>query len=244
MRKINIDKEILEDLYINKRLSISKIAKQFKVSDSSVLNRMKEFGIKTRSRIEALKGRRFSEEAKKKMSEAQKGEKHPMYGKHFSEERKKKISEAEKGKYVSEKTRKKISESQKGEKNSFYGRQHTEKTKKKMSESLKGNKHPNYGKYGVKSPKWKGGRKIALAKTKSKRRQLGFKLLNKPFEGSEAHHLQDKETVIYIPKELHRRVSHNNWTGKGMNTIDALALDYLELQILGEKEYGKEKNWH
>ena len=43
------------------------------------------------------KGKHQSEESKKKISEAQKGEKNPNYGKHFSEEYKKKLSEAHKG---------------------------------------------------------------------------------------------------------------------------------------------------
>jgi len=37
---------------------------------------------------EAHKGRKKSEETKRKISEAQKGEKHPNYGKHFSKETK------------------------------------------------------------------------------------------------------------------------------------------------------------
>ena len=46
------------------------------------------------------KGKKMSEEARKKMIEAKKGEKNPMYGKHFSEEHKKKLSEAHKGKNI------------------------------------------------------------------------------------------------------------------------------------------------
>ena len=67
-----------------------------------------------RSEHEAFrKGRRHSEEARKKMSEAKKGkyigEKHPMYGKHPSEETRKKLSEAKKGKRHSEEAKKKMS---------------------------------------------------------------------------------------------------------------------------------------
>ena len=51
------------------------------------------------------------EESKRKMSEAQTGEKNHWYGKHRSEETKKKISEANTGKHPSEETRKKISQS-------------------------------------------------------------------------------------------------------------------------------------
>ena len=46
------------------------------------------------------KGKKMSEEYKKKASEAKKGEKNPNYGKHFSEEQKKKIAEANKGKNI------------------------------------------------------------------------------------------------------------------------------------------------
>ena len=44
-----------------------------------------------------FKGRKHSEEAKRKISEAMKGENHPMYGKYHSEEAKKKMSEAANG---------------------------------------------------------------------------------------------------------------------------------------------------
>ncbi|MFZ2937622.1 MAG: NUMOD3 domain-containing DNA-binding protein [Candidatus Omnitrophota bacterium] len=64
-------------------------------------------------------GKHPSEESKKKMSEARKGEKHFLYGKHHSEETKRKISEANKGhvpwtigQHHSQETRKKISEAQ------------------------------------------------------------------------------------------------------------------------------------
>lgn len=71
----------------------------------------------------------FSEETRKKISEALKGENNPMYGKTHSAEARKKISEARKGK-----------------KNYFYGKHLTEKHKKKISEALKGENNPNYGK--------------------------------------------------------------------------------------------------
>ena len=56
------------------------------------------------------KGKKFSEETKKKMSEA-------MKGKHHSEEHKKKLREANKGKHHSEETKKKMSEAAKGNTN-------------------------------------------------------------------------------------------------------------------------------
>ena len=78
------------------------------------------------------KGRCFSEEHKKKLSEAKKGkyagEKNPMYGKKHSEEVKRKQSYAKKGKKMSAETRKRMSESRKGHLVS-------EETRKKMSEA-------------------------------------------------------------------------------------------------------------
>ena len=57
-----------------------------------------------------------TEEARKKMSEAKKGENNPMYGKHHTEE-----------------ARKKISEANKGENNPMYGKHLSEEARKKMS---------------------------------------------------------------------------------------------------------------
>jgi predicted transcriptional regulator len=201
-KKNNISKEVLEDLYINQKLSSREIAKKLGVSQPTVRSRMKEFGIKSRS-----------------ISEACKGEKSHNYGKHLPEEVKKKISEA-----------------QKGEKSINYGKHHTEEHRRKIGEALKGEKHPMYGKRGEKNHLWKGGIKLVRARNRSKRRQLGFTPLNRPFQGAEAHHLRNKEMVIYIPKELHHRVPHNNWTGENMDIIDNLALDYWKVELLGDIE--------
>ena len=94
------------------------------------------------------KGCHHTEEAKKRMSEAHKGENNGFYGKHHSEETKRKISEKNKGKKLSEETKKKLSEIRKGRKfseehkrkisESNKGKKHTEESKKKMSEKRKG----------------------------------------------------------------------------------------------------------
>ena len=52
---------------------------------------------KTKRKIsKATSGRTFSKATKMKMSDAKKGNNHPMYGKHHSEETKRKISKAKK----------------------------------------------------------------------------------------------------------------------------------------------------
>lgn len=66
------------------------------------------------------KGKKHSDESKKKISEAKKGEKHPLFGKHLSEETKRKMSEA-----------------QRGEKNHLFGKKLSDETKKKISEARK-----------------------------------------------------------------------------------------------------------
>ncbi|GAH21833.1 unnamed protein product, partial [marine sediment metagenome] len=49
---------------------------------------------------------------------------------------------------------------------------------------------------------------------------------NKPFKDSHGHHI-NKKCVIYIPKDLHTSVSHNVWTGEGMNAINNVAFRFL-----------------
>ena len=67
-------------------------------------------------------GHKHSEEAKNKIAEAMKGEKNPFYGKHHSEDTRKKIRASKKGKHL-------------GKDNSFYGKHHSEETKRKIFEA-------------------------------------------------------------------------------------------------------------
>ena len=117
-----------------------------------------------------MKGKHLSEETKKKISEALKGEKNPNYGKTFSAETRKKLREARKGKHLgkdnsfygkhhTEETRKKLSEVRKGKhlgkENSFYGKTHSEETKKKIGEinkiKMKGMRFFNNGKVNIRA---------------------------------------------------------------------------------------------
>lgn len=61
----------------------------------------------------------------------------------------------------------------------------------------------------------------------SKRRLLGFSQLNKPFKGSEAHHM-NRNDIIYIPKELHQSISHSIKTGRNMEEMNKLAIDFIK----------------
>lgn len=91
------------------------------------------------------KGRKLSDEHRKKISISSKGCKSYWKGKHLLEEVKKKISKGNKGKIVSEETRKKLSLLKRGSGNSNFGRVYSNEEKKK------------FGQPGEKNPNWRGG---------------------------------------------------------------------------------------
>jgi hypothetical protein len=101
-------------------------------------------------------GRKHTEETKRKISEAQKGEKGYWYRRKMTEEHKKKLSEKGKKRKHTDEEKKKISKAHKGKKISKetreklrqinLGKHHTEESKLKMK-----------GRTGVLSPRWKGG---------------------------------------------------------------------------------------
>ena len=61
-------------------------------------------------------------------------------GRTFTEEHRKNLSESHKGKHLSEETRKKLSEANKGKSSWNKGKSMTEETKQKLSEACKGHK--------------------------------------------------------------------------------------------------------
>jgi len=67
-----VKKETLEELYVNQKLSLQRIAEMENISAAGVLKLMQKYGIKTRTISEARTGKKHSEETKRKMSEAKK----------------------------------------------------------------------------------------------------------------------------------------------------------------------------
>ena len=101
------------------------------------------------------------------------------------------------------------------EKKKEYDKKYQQVNKEKCAEATKRWQHKNPEKVGER-----------YRRHSNKRRGLGSNALNKPFEGSEGHHINFND-VIYIPKELHRIVSHSVWTGKNMGLINNLAYQFL-----------------
>ena len=96
----------------------------------------------------------ISKKERKRMSEIKKGkycgDKNPMFGRHHTEDAKKKVSIANKGRVLSEEHKKKISKANKGKlcgsKHPNYGKHLSSETKNKISNSVKGENNGFYGK--------------------------------------------------------------------------------------------------
>jgi len=71
---IEIGRQKLNELYWAKRLSSNRIGELYGVSGTTILNRMRELGIKIRKPAEYLKGHQMPEETRRKIAEAQLGE--------------------------------------------------------------------------------------------------------------------------------------------------------------------------
>jgi len=78
--------------------------------------------------------------------------------------------------------------------------------------------------------------KEANRKHVNKHRQLGFNPLNDFFEGSEAHHINEND-IVYMPKDLHRSIKHNIWTGKNMKEINSKAVEWCVIQANKRKHF-------
>lgn len=88
-------------------------------------------------------------ETRRKISEANKGEKSAWYGKRHTEESRRRMSESKKGHKTSEETKQKISKSRKGKRvgkdHPMYGKHHSLEAREKISQALQGECHPFRG---------------------------------------------------------------------------------------------------
>lgn len=113
-------------------------------------------------------------------------------------------------------------------------KKHKETIKKRKAAYRKTQKGAERWRNYFKSEKGKGALKKyyksekgkkAVRKNHAKRRSLGFIELNDPFPNSQGHHI-DKNFVIYIPTKMHKSVWHNVFTGKNMEQINTMAVDF------------------
>lgn len=74
LRRLTLPEEELRNLYLDEVLTTIKIAKLYRVSQSTVVKRLKAYGIKLRTRSEALKGNSIGKRFRDKISEAKKGQ--------------------------------------------------------------------------------------------------------------------------------------------------------------------------
>lgn len=181
-------------------------------------------------------GSHMTKEHKAKLSVAHMGQ-------IMSPETRAKLSEAMKGKTSWHKgiptpidVRAKLSASLKGRPKSFEmrarisatmtGRVISIETRARMSAAMKGRTISPEWRARLSVAHWKGGSKVSNRKQGAKHRLLGFNPLNSWFLGCEGHHINSRD-VIYIPERLHESVKHNQYTGKGMDKMNALAGQFL-----------------
>ncbi|MDY6867238.1 MAG: NUMOD3 domain-containing DNA-binding protein [Chloroflexota bacterium] len=130
----------LKNLLIYEQLLLDEINPEYNICPNAGNTLGVTHSKETRKKMSnARKGKKFTEEHKKKISIALKGHA-PTLDCH-SQKTRKKISESLLGHSISSETRKKISESNKGKHfgsyNGMWGRKHTEETKRKISQSMK-----------------------------------------------------------------------------------------------------------
>jgi hypothetical protein len=197
-----------------KKMSKPRTGRIHELLISGSLHRGFKHSEETRKKMSISRRKRppHSEETKRKISEAVKGEKHPLYGTHPSEETLKKLRESHLGVSLPEEQRKKIGESLKGRPVSI-------ETRKKISEAQSGEKSHN----------WKGGisfepycEKFNDAFKERVRAFFGFQCIEcgTPQNGEKlgVHHVQgnkktccDNSVPLFVPlcKPCHGKAGHN-----------------------------------
>jgi len=126
--KLIISKEILEDLYTEKKFSCPKIAILYKCTGNQVYYKLKKFGIKTRNPSECQSGelnhyfgKQIPEHVKKSISLSLTGEKNPFFGMHHSKKSKQQIRDSNYHTNIE------------GKNNPFYGKKHKLESREKIS---------------------------------------------------------------------------------------------------------------
>jgi len=106
-----------------------------------------------------------------------------------------------------------------------YHKNHPEKARIR---SLKYQKlHPqSHKKAQAKWNRTTNGKKSASNHQDKRRRELGNEYLNEWFDGCNRHHI-NKDQIICIPVELHKKHPHNHKKPETMVEINRIAMQYL-----------------
>ena len=141
-----------------------------------------------------------------------------------------------KGKTFPKEWRENISKALSGEKNPNFNKPRSEITREKIRSALTGKKKPQcalngkrnpcFGKFGEKSPAWKGGRVLSQSRFHGKRGKtiLNAIPLNKSFEGSVGHHINSQQ-IIFIQEEKHSSIRHGLSSDRNMDKINSVAIE-------------------
>ena len=106
-----------------------------------------------------------------------------------------------------------------------YYENNSEKVKEHNKKWIKNNLEKvreNLKKYA----KTEKGKEIRKRHENKRERNLGFNPLNKIFGNSVAHHI-NRNDVIYIPKDIHKNISHCLETGRNMEKINKIAFNFM-----------------
>ena len=155
-------------------------------------------------------GKKSSEESRKKMSEAKKGENNPMYKKKHTKESRKKMSEAKKGekhpmygKKRSKETREKIRIALSGENGYWYGKNRSKETREKISRAMFDKNNPIYEKTAENSPNWKDyARVVKKGLTHNGKQKYVLK-----YNGKNIKYSIDKEKLKKLADKINKRKS-------------------------------------
>lgn len=141
LKSKHITKEILVDLYTNKKLTTREIGTLLGVSKTTISNKLKKYNMYIRTTAECLKGKPLPKETVEKMSQSKKGKPSWKKGRtKYNEEGIRKASEKNKGRKCTEDTIQRMRVASTGKNNGMYGKHHSEKSRLQMSLAHQGTK--------------------------------------------------------------------------------------------------------
>ena len=107
----------------------------------------------------------------------------------------------------------------------YYGEYRRQQQSKRGKEYYKENKESIDEKHR-KYNKTDEGRIAIRRRADKRKRNLGYKPMNKPFDNSEGHHL-NYEDVLFIPKKVHSSIAHSVTRDRNMKEINDAAFNWL-----------------